>query len=84
MANTGSFPKITLAAARVNAGLSQESAAEKLNISKETLSNYERGKSTPTWDMVRKIESVYNFSSDFIFFGDELRLKRNNEQQKTA
>ena len=70
------YPKITLAAARVNAGFSQEEAAIKLNISKETLSNYERGKSVPNWDMVKKIEDVYDFPTDFIFFGEELRLKR--------
>ena len=62
-------PKISLAAARVNAGLSQEEAAKKLSISKETLSNYERGKSIPNWDMVKKIESVYQFPTDYIFFG---------------
>lgn len=72
------FPKITLAAARVNAGLSQEEAAKELNVSKDTLSNYERGKSVPNWETVRKIETVYNFPSDFIFFGEELRLKRRN------
>lgn len=67
MAETSNYPKITLAAARVNAGMTQDKAAEALNISKETLSNYERGKSVPNWDMVRKIESVYDFPSDFIF-----------------
>lgn len=66
-------PKISLAAARVNAGLSQEEAAKKLSISKETLSNYERGKSIPNWDMVKKIESVYQFPTDYIFFGKVLR-----------
>lgn len=78
MAETRFYPKITLAAARVNAGFTQEEAAIKLNISKETLSNYERGKSVPNWDMVKRMEDVYDFPTDFIFFGEELRLKRNN------
>lgn len=63
------YPKITLRAARVNAGLSQKEAAEKLNISKCTLSNYEKGIFSPSWDMVKKIGNLYDFPIDFIFFG---------------
>ena len=36
--------------ARVHAGLSQESLAEKLNISKNTLRSYESGGKTPTME----------------------------------
>ena len=41
------FPKITLAAARVNAGLSQQEAAKALGVSVATLQNYESGKTVP-------------------------------------
>lgn len=71
------YPKITPAAARVNAGLSQDEAAKRINVSKETISNYERGKTVPDWGTVKRIEEVYNFPSDFIIFGNELRFKRN-------
>lgn len=71
-----SVPKITLAAARVNAGYNQEEAAKELNISKATIQNYEAGETVPSWDMVKKIERLYAFPSDYIFFGNELRLKR--------
>lgn len=84
MSDVRKYPKITLAAARVNAGLSQDKAANMLEISKDTLSNYERGKTTPDWNMVKKIESVYGFPSDFIFFGDELRFKRKAGEAQTA
>lgn len=70
------YPKITLAAARVNAGYSQKEAAEKLNISNKTLFNYEAGEQVPDWEMVHKIEELYEFPADFIFFGSALRLKR--------
>ena len=70
------YPKITLAAARVNAGYNQEEAAKELNISKSTIQNYESGTSVPSWDMVKKIERLYKFPSDYIVFGNELRLKR--------
>ena len=61
------FPKITLAAARVNAGLSQQEAAKALGVSVATLQNYESGKTVPQWGTVQKIETVYNFPADFIF-----------------
>lgn len=72
------YPQITPAAARVNAGLNQKEAANELQISLSTLQNYESGASVPSWDMVKKMEKLYGFPSDFIFFGEELRFKRKN------
>ena len=66
------YPSISLRAARVNAELSQEQAAKKLGISKSTLQNYETGNGVPDILLSRKIEEVYKFPIDFIFF------KRNN------
>jgi transcriptional regulator with XRE-family HTH domain len=63
------FPKITLEAARVNAKLSQKEAARLLNVDASTLRNYEHGKSAPSYTLVKKMESLYRFPSDFIFFG---------------
>lgn len=71
------YPKITLQAARVNVGLNQEESANELEISKATLQNYESGVTTPTWGMVKKMEKLYGIPADFLFFGEELRLKRN-------
>ena len=62
-------PRISLKAARVNAGLSQKEAAEKLDISRATLQNYENGKTTPNVLMSRKIEELYRFPTDYILFG---------------
>lgn len=61
------FPKISLAAARVNANLSQDEAAKKIGVSRDTLRNYESGKTVPRWETVRKIEEVYRFPADYIF-----------------
>ena len=69
------FPKITLAAARVNAGLSQQEAAKALGVSVATLQNYESGKTVPQWGTVQKIEAVYNFRQ-ILFFCRETRFKR--------
>lgn len=60
--------KITLKVAREIKGLTQAEAATLLGISKDTLSNYERGKSYPDVPVIRKIESVYGVTYDQIIF----------------
>ena len=62
-------PKISLAAARVNAGLLQEVAAVKLGITPETLRNWENGKTVPSSDKVMEICKLYQYPADYIFFG---------------
>ena len=65
------YPRISLKAARVNANLTQREAAEKLKISRSTLKNYEDGRTSPTMETVREMESLYNFPQDYIFFGNK-------------
>lgn len=68
------MPKITLKAARVNAGLTQKEAAEKLNISVSTLKNWESGKTFPRKPQIDAICSLYGIGFDVLFFDDELAL----------
>ena len=51
---------MTLKALRVNAGLDQKVAADRIGVTPETLSNWERGKSFPNVPQISKIEEVYN------------------------
>ena len=60
--------KISLAAARVNANLTQEGAAQKIGVNRSTIQNWENGKSYPSIPQVRKIEEVYGCSYDDIIF----------------
>ena len=60
-------PKITLKAARVNAGLTQKEAAKKIGISYQTLSDYEKDESKIKLSMIIKMCSVYNMPIDCIF-----------------
>lgn len=60
--------KITLKAARTNAGLTQADAAKKLNVNKKTLSNWENGISVPKADKIDAICSLYSVSYDSIIF----------------
>ena len=49
---------------RKAAGLSQEELAEKLDISRQTLSKYETGESLPDIEKCRMIADVFNVSLD--------------------
>ena len=60
--------KITLTAARVNAGFTLEQACKLLGISKNTLIKWEKGASCPTWDKVQLMSQIYKFPSDHIIF----------------
>lgn len=59
---------ITLRAARVNAGLTQEEVAQRLGLSKNTLSSYEQFQSVPKIDMAQKLADLYRCSVDDIIF----------------
>ena len=67
MKNTDNL-KISLAAARVNAGLTMEQACKLLKVSKNTLIKWEKGISCPTWDKVQLIGEVYNWPINHIIF----------------
>lgn len=56
--------QISLAAARVNAGLTQENVARKMHISKNTLLNWEKGKVIPKPAQVNFLCTLYHISSD--------------------
>lgn len=58
---------ITLEAARVNAGLSQKEAATQLGVNTATLSNWERGKTSPDVDKFKALCKLYGCPSDLIF-----------------
>lgn len=60
--------KITLKAARVNANLTQSQAAEMIGVTRDTLSNWETGKSYPSVLKFKTIEQVYGISYDCLDF----------------
>lgn len=59
---------ITLKSARINKGLTQVEAAKLIGVTKDTLSNYERGKSYPDVPIIKKIEQVYGVTYSEIKF----------------
>ena len=59
---------ITMKAARVNANLTQTEAANALQISKNTLGNYESGKTIPGIDVAKRMAELYGLTVDDINF----------------
>ena len=60
--------KITLAAARVNAGMTQEDVAKQMHVGKQTVVNWEKGTSEPKISQGIKLSTLYNFPLDRIIF----------------
>lgn len=63
--------KITLAAARVNAGLTQTEAAEKIGVSQITISNWETGKTSPKMSIVPIIADLYKIPAHDLLFAQK-------------
>ena len=60
--------KISMAAARVNAGLTQKQLAAICGVSENTVINWENGKTVPRIDMLPVLEEAYGISADYIRF----------------
>ena len=58
--------KVTLAAARVNAGMKQTDVAREIGVVKETVSNWERGKTSPTATTLLRLCELYKAPLDAI------------------
>lgn len=69
--------KITIRAARVNAGYSQKEAADRLGVSNKTLGNWEKGITFPPADKIPLICELYGVSFDNLNFlpSDSLKAK---------
>ena len=59
--------QISLAAARVNAGLTQEDVAREFHVSKNTIVNWEKGKVIPKPAEFEKLCRTYQIPADNIF-----------------
>lgn len=59
--------QISLAAARVNAKLTQEDVANMMKIGKRTIINWEKGVSIPSFSDVKMLSDIYGIPVDNIF-----------------
>ena len=69
--------KISMKAARVNAGLSQKAVADRLGVSNKTIGNWENGITYPPADKIPEICELYGLSYDNLNFlpSDSLKAK---------
>lgn len=64
--------KVSLKAMRVNSGLTQKEAAEKIGIRRETLMSWEGGRTYPSAQKLRELCGVYRCGMEDIFFPSKL------------
>lgn len=60
--------QITLAAARVNARMTQEDVAREMHVSKQTIVNWEKGNSEPSISQSKMLSKLYKMPLKYIFF----------------
>lgn len=62
--------------ARTQIGLTQEEAAEALKVSRQTISNWENGKSLPDIMSVIRMSELYQISLDELLKGDHAMMNK--------
>lgn len=67
MKKVGEQIKISLAAARVNAKMTQEEAANRMKIGKRTIINWEKGAVMPSFADLKFLSDMYKIPVDNIF-----------------
>ena len=65
--------------ARVQSGLTQENVAEKINVSRQAISNWENEKSYPDIISVIELSNLYSISLDDLLKGDEKMIEHLEE-----
>ena len=64
--------QITLAAARVNAGFTQEDVAEKFKVTKQTIINLEKGRKELKPAEFNMLSEIYKIPKDNIFLPKDI------------
>jgi transcriptional regulator with XRE-family HTH domain len=65
--------------ARTNSGLTQEQISEEIQVSRQTISNWENEKSYPDIISILKLSNLYNISLDELLKGDADMMKHLDE-----
>lgn len=64
--------QISLAAARVNANMTQEDVAKEMRVSKNTIVNWEKGKTSLSISDLEMLSRLYKIPKDNIFLPQKL------------
>ena len=60
---------------RLLSGMTQEQVAEKIGVTRQTLSNYESGRTRPDVDMLAQLSTIYGTDVDGVIYGENRTLK---------
>lgn len=71
-------PKITIEAARINAGFTLKEAAKLIGVSVSTLHKWEQDSSDLKISQSLKLSAVYGYPVEYIFFGNKLEFNSTN------
>lgn len=63
--------RISLAAARVNAKMTQEDVSKAMHVTKQTIVNWETGKTIPRFAQLEMLCQLYAIPSDYIFLPEQ-------------
>ena len=67
---------------RKTKGLSQEEVAERLNVTRQTVSKWETDQSTPDFDKIVPLCSLYNITTDELLISDSFDYKKADNSYK--
>lgn len=62
-------------------GVTQQQLAEQLNLSVDSVSNFENGKTTCMPDHITKICQIFNISADYFYFSMEKQLVEKTDSE---
>ncbi len=74
--------QISLAAARVNANMTQEYVAKAMGVSKTTIVNWEKGKVVPGIPEMEMLSKLYKMPQDYIFLPCYSTKSRKDKKKK--
>lgn len=71
-----------LANLRENLGLTQKELAAKLNVGRSTISDYEKGTTQPSYDVLIKLADFFDVSLDYLFGRTEIKASMKKLESK--
>ena len=67
---------------RIRANMTQEELAQRLFVTRQTVSNYENGKSRPDVDMIVKLSEILDADANMVIYGIPVQLDKNRQYRR--
>ena len=69
---------------RKSKNLSQEDLASKINVTRQTISNWELGETSPSLEQAKEIAKLYNVSLDYLVGNDNIVEEKISNVEKLS